>query len=228
MDWSDPGSLVQRFVDQELSADERVRLLARLGLDSALRERVIDLEQLLVEAGRLPKPVVPVAFVSRVLERLEPPATPWWRRLSDALWTPRTLRFNLATAALAVLVVAATAGLVVQPRLQGTGGEAAAVRTGEAPQAPMLVRLVVVQPGARTVAAAGDFNGWNPARTPLAPAANGAWTVTLPLHPGRYEYMFVIDGREWIPDPFAVERSDDGFGAENAVLDVRPPLEAPL
>jgi len=87
---------------------------------------------------------------------------------------------------------------------------------------PVLVRLVVVQPGARVVQAAGDFNGWNPSRTPLEQTADGAWTVTLPLEPGRYEYSFVVDGDRWIGDPFAVEKSNDGFGSQNAVLDVRP------
>ena len=72
------------------------------------------------------------------------------------------------------------------------------------------------------VQVAGDFNGWNPARTPLEQVSSGAWTVTLPLEPGRYEYMFVVDGQQWIADPFAAEQSDDGFGSRNAVLEVRP------
>jgi hypothetical protein len=33
---------------------------------------------------------------------------------------------------------------------------------------------------------------------------------------------FVVDGDRWIGDPFAVEQSNDGFGSQNAVLDVRP------
>ena len=77
----------------------------------------------------------------------------------------------------------------------------------------VLVRLVVLQPGAQTVQVAGDFNGWNPARTPLERISGGAWTVTLPLKPGRYEYMFVVDGQHWIADPFAAEQNDDGFGS---------------
>jgi hypothetical protein len=40
--------------------------------------------------------------------------------------------------------------------------------------------------------------------------------------------MFVVDGEDWIVDPFAVEQSDDGFGAQNAVLEVRPPTELSL
>ena len=59
-------------------------------------------------------------------------------------------------------------------------------------------------------------------RHELEQTADGAWTVTLPLEPGRYEYSFVVDGNRWIGDPFAVEKSNDGFGSQNAVLDVRP------
>ena len=81
--------------------------------------------------------------------------------------------------------------------------------------------LVVLQAGARTVHVAGDFNGWNPARTSLEQISNGAWAVTIPLKPGRYEYMFVVDGQQWIADPFAAEQHDDGFGSRNAVLEVR-------
>jgi len=51
--------------------------------------------------------------------------------------------------------------------------------------------------------------------------------VTIPLKPGRYEYMFVVDGQQWIPDPFAAEQTDDGFGSRNAVLEVRPPVNDP-
>ena len=67
-----------------------------------------------------------------------------------------------------------------------------------------------------------------PAETPLEPVSNGAWTVTIPLEPGRYEYQFVVDGEQWIADPFAVEQNDDGFGSRNAVLDVRPSAGASL
>jgi hypothetical protein len=214
---------VQRFLDQELSPEERMAFVVRLGRDAALRERVLVLEQVLLEASRLPRPVVPDDFVSGVLARTMSPE-PAWRRLLDALRAPRTLRWNLAGAmAAACLVVLVVGGGVVGLL---SGGSTVAGNGAQA--TPVLVRLVVVQPGAMTVAAAGDFNGWDPAQTPLEPTANGAWSVTLPLEPGRYEYMFVVDGEDWIVDPFAVEQSDDGFGAQNAVLEVRPPTELSL
>jgi hypothetical protein len=42
----------------------------------------------------------------------------------------------------------------------------------------------------------------------------------LPVKPGRYHYMYVVDGREWVADPLATETSLDGFGGQNSVLDV--------
>jgi len=222
--------LVQRFLDQELSAEERMQLLVRLGRDEALRQRLIELEQLALDVSRLPRPVVPDGFVARVMAHTAAPSAPAWRRLADALWAPRSLEWNLAGAvAVACLALLVVGGVVVR----GLVRPAAAPRIGEmattaAPPTPVLVRLVVVHPGAQTVQAAGDFNGWNPARTPLEQVSSGAWTVTIPLEPGRYEYMFVVDGQQWIADPFAPEQNDDGFGSRNAVLDVRPPAGATL
>ena len=134
-------------------------------------------------------------------------------------------------AAAACVALLAVGGVVAGVRSSSTAPDAATDsghRIGRTSYERVLVRLVVVHPGARTVQAAGDFNGWNPTETPLEQASNGAWTVTIPLEPGRYEYQFVVDGEQWIADPFAVEQNDDGFGSRNAVLDVRPPAGASL
>jgi hypothetical protein len=224
--------LVQRFVDQELSAEERIQFVMALGRDQTLRERVLVLEQLVLDATRLTKPMVPDDFVSRVMAQT-PTAIAherghWsWRRAIGAMWTPRTLHWNVASAAAFACVALLAVGAVIVTMRQSVSGPTPAAATA-APHATVLVRLVVVQPRARVVQAAGDFNGWNPTRTPLEQTSDGAWTVTLPLEPGRYEYQFVVDGDRWIGDPFAVEQNDDGFGSHNAVLDVRPPAEASL
>jgi hypothetical protein len=226
----DPSSgselLVQRFIDQELSGEERIELLVQLGRDQALRERLIELERLMLDVADLPRPAVTHDFVARVMERTADKPSAWHRAI-DALWTPHTFRWNLAgaTALAALLVAGALAGRSVMVTPASTPPPVAAAPAGPS---PVLVRLVVLQPDAMSVALAGDFNGWDPMRTPLEQTSTGAWTVTIPLEPGRYEYMFVVDGKEWIADPFAVEQSDDGFGSRNAVLDVRPPMEASL
>jgi hypothetical protein len=159
-----------------------------------------------------------------------PPAPSAWQRLLSGLWQPHTLRWNVAGALAAAAVLLVVVGGVMSRRstvpLAPLAGSTSATASSEA--APVLVRLVVLQPDARSVDVAGDFNGWDPARTPLEQTANGAWAVTIPLQPGRYEYMFVVDGTHWVGDPFAVEDTDDGFGSRNAVLDVRPGTEASL
>ncbi|GAG26022.1 unnamed protein product, partial [marine sediment metagenome] len=74
---------------------------------------------------------------------------------------------------------------------------------------------------AHTVAIAGDFNGWNPQANILEDSeGNGIWTGTLKLEPGRYEYMFVLDGEKWFPDPNALRYVKDGFGNRNAILEI--------
>jgi hypothetical protein len=72
-----------------------------------------------------------------------------------------------------------------------------------------------------TVAIAGDFNNWDPQTNILEdPEGDGIWTGTLKLEPGRYEYMFVMDGENWFPDPNALRYVKDGFGNKNAILDI--------
>jgi len=74
---------------------------------------------------------------------------------------------------------------------------------------------------AHTVAIAGDFNGWSPQANLLEdPDGDGIWVATLKLEPGRYEYMFVLDGEKWFPDPNALRYVKDGFGNKNAILEI--------
>ena len=229
--------LIQRFIDQELSAAERVRFVLALGRDAELRGRVLELEQVAMDAANLPRPVVPPGFAARVLESsyglrasedkqtmlTKSVNVGLWSRISAALLAPRALQWNLAGAA-AFAVVLLAIGAVLATTLKRPAPMVAQSPTPQERRV-VLVRLVVVQPGAHAVQAAGDFNGWNPTRTPLEQTSDGAWTATLPLEPGRYEYQFVVDGERWIGDPFAAEQSDDGFGSRNAVLDVRPAAE---
>ena len=216
---------VQQFLDQELSPEERLAFIVRLGRDETLRQRVIELERLVLNTASLPRPAVPEGFAARVMERAEI-ARPMWQRAADILWAPRALQWNLATAAagacLAVLVMGGLIYGTLQRRPASARVVAVPPAVAEAPvPSAVLVRLVIVRPGARTVQVAGDFNGWTP--TALTEVSDGAWAVTLPIEPGRYEYMYVVDGQQWIADPFAPEQNEDGFGSRNAVLDVSPP-----
>jgi len=79
------------------------------------------------------------------------------------------------------------------------------------------IKLQLVNPSAKSVAVAGSFNEWNPARTPLKPAGEGKWVGELNGITGRHEYLFVVDG-QWLPDPNAKESVQNPYGGRNSVL----------
>ena len=67
---------------------------------------------------------------------------------------------------------------------------------------------------------AGTFNGWDPAQTQLVRGHGDVFFVIVEVPRGRHEYMFVVDGRQWIADPAATLTRPDDFGYRNGVLDV--------
>ena len=77
------------------------------------------------------------------------------------------------------------------------------------------VRLEFSKPGAQSVAIAGSFNSWQPEQAKTT--GNGGWVKELSIAPGRYEYMFVVDG-QWMADPNAKEFTPNPFGGQNSVL----------
>jgi 1,4-alpha-glucan branching enzyme len=81
------------------------------------------------------------------------------------------------------------------------------------------VSLELVKPGAKKVCVAGSFNGWKPEKAPLIPVGDGHWVGNLAVDPGRYEYLFVVDG-QWLPDPNAKETVQNPYGGRNSVLTV--------
>ncbi|MFO0754289.1 MAG: glycogen-binding domain-containing protein [Thermodesulfovibrionales bacterium] len=76
-------------------------------------------------------------------------------------------------------------------------------------------------PSARKVTVAGSFNQWDPERNPLSgPDSSGAWSILLPLEDGRHEYLFFVDGKQWVQDPHAPS-ADDGLGGKNSVVIIK-------
>ena len=90
-------------------------------------------------------------------------------------------------------------------------------KAGPARSAAPRVALELVKPDAKHVCVAGSFNGWKPETTPLVQLGNGHWVGNLAVTPGRYEYLFVVDG-QWLPDPNAKETVQNPFGGRNSVL----------
>ena len=81
------------------------------------------------------------------------------------------------------------------------------------------IEFKLAAPDAKEVFLAGDFNDWNPTEYRLRRYKDGIYKKKLQLKPGRYQYLFRVDG-EWRPDPEHSERIANPFGSENSVITV--------
>ncbi|MCR4339963.1 MAG: isoamylase early set domain-containing protein, partial [Gemmatimonadaceae bacterium] len=137
---------------------------------------------------------------------------------------PRVLRLS----PLAGLAAAAGIALAVLTVERAGSDRVATQIAATAPGAPVaaadtikLVQFMLVAPEARTVSLVGDFNDWDSTATPLREAADaGVWTITVPLSAGRHQYVFMVDGNRWTPDPAAPVAVEDDFGMPNSVITV--------
>ena len=117
--------------------------------------------------------------------------------------------WSLVVAAVVVVVV------VLIPS-RGSEGPTLSVEEGVA-------QFVGRFPGARSVEVVGSFTDWRPGVIPLQDDDHdGVWQAEVVLPAGEHEYMFVVDGERWVPDPLADRYVDDGFGGQNGVIIVQP------
>jgi 1,4-alpha-glucan branching enzyme len=81
------------------------------------------------------------------------------------------------------------------------------------------VLFKLTAPAGSAVSVAGTFNKWDPKANPMkATAAQpGAFSATVPLLPGKYEYKFVVNG-DWQVDPACRESVDNKLGSRNSVI----------
>ena len=72
---------------------------------------------------------------------------------------------------------------------------------------------------ARSVALAGEFNGWDEASTPLE-REQGVWRAELELEPGEYAYKFVVDGEyEGAPSAEVATKWSGGFENRSLIVE---------
>jgi Carbohydrate-binding module 48 (Isoamylase N-terminal domain) len=159
-------------------------------------------------------------FDGRIMARIR--RTPRARLLSLRSWwlRPRAIQVSplglLAAGTLAVLVLVAgylhPANVSRVTTLMSPAGR---IEPGQ------VVQFALAAPGASQVTLVGDFNGWDARATPLqVVGAAGVWAVEVPLTQGRHEYAFVVDGREWRPDPTAPRAPANEYGPPNSVVTV--------
>jgi len=83
------------------------------------------------------------------------------------------------------------------------------------------VVFVTLYPRADSVQIAGDFNSWQPTKTPMQKVGDsGVWQTKLNLTTGKYRYRLVVDG-QWQQDPYNEWTELNPFGDLNSVLEVK-------
>ena len=206
--------ILNPYIDKTLDTATAQQVDEHLKTCSACREEYLKLKKIVSTLNSVSIRPAPADFTQNLMTKISQKEvqiqTSWIDRIKKQVSIPQ-LSFRLVG-------VAAAAALVVF---------FAFTFIFNAPDAPSICSaevqfsLRIGDDKAHTVAIAGDFNGWNPqANTLEDPDGDGIWTATLDLEPGRYEYMFVLDGEEWFPDPNALRYVKDGFGNKNAILEI--------
>jgi len=61
-------------------------------------------------------------------------------------------------------------------------------------------------PPGETVTVAGNFNNWDPFMYELSEGPAGEYSITIPLPPGKYQYVFINRGQRYV-DPYNPKRA---------------------
>jgi len=69
-------------------------------------------------------------------------------------------------------------------------------RKDNADEALRFIEFKISAPKAKRVVLAGDFTRWKTGALPLSKQSKGSWEIAVPLPPGSYHYLYVVDGVE--------------------------------
>src|SRR5680860_1356946 len=206
--------LLNLYIDQALDAEYTQTVEEHLKSCPSCREEYLKLKQVVSALTSISPQPAPADFTQNLMTKISQEEiqiqTSWVSHLKKRISFPQ-ISFRLAglTAAAALVVFFAFTFIFNTPV------------TSPICSAEVQFSLRINDNKSHTVAIAGDFNGWNPQTNVLEdPEGDGIWTGTLNLEPGKYEYMFVMDGEEWFPDPNALRYVKDGFGNKNAILEI--------
>ncbi len=206
--------LLNPYIDQTLDAESTQTVEEHLKSCPTCREEYLKLKQVVSTLNSISPQPVPADFTQNIMAKISQKEiqiqSSWLEHLKRQLSFPR-LSFRLAgTAAAAALAVFFTFTFIFNTPV-----------TSPICSAEVQFSLRINDSKTHIVAIAGDFNNWDPQANILEDSeGDGIWTGTLKLEPGRYEYMFVMDGEKWFPDPNAIRYVKDGFGNKNAILEI--------
>jgi|GEM_PF-1095741 len=237
--------LLNSYIDKTLDVNMAKQIDEHIKSCAACREEHMKLKEIVSALNSIPIKPAPADFTQSLMVKISQEEiqiqTSWIDNLKKRISIPG-LSFPSFSLSFPRLLLSFPSLLMSFPRkresifsfrLAGTAAAAALIvffaftfifNTPNAPSvcsAEVQFSLKISDSKAHSVAIAGDFNGWSPQSNLLEdPEGDGIWTGTLKLEPGRYEYMFVLDGEKWFPDPNALRYVKDGFGNKNAILEI--------
>jgi hypothetical protein len=139
-------------------------------------------------------------------------------------WRPRTVTFSYRPAFALGALAAAVILFVLLPSQTPPSGIAPVASAPATQDAEMYVQFRLEAPSASDVRLAGSFTDWQPT-IQLSETAPGVWSTMVPLDPGVHDYTFLVNGAEWVVDPYATN-VEDSFGGMNSRLFLAAPLDA--
>lgn len=157
-------------------------------------------EKLIYCLEQLPQMAVSADFSFRVMDRIE-------ARQRRGYWFGNFKKLAIVSLSLVFLTLVFFTDLPLFPQFNISG--LSGYRQVE-------LKFCALSQNPKTVAVAGDFSDWNTLQ--MKKKDNNSWVISLKVKPGKYQYSFVIDGEEWIPDPGSYRQIEDGFGGVNSVL----------
>lgn len=62
-------------------------------------------------------------------------------------------------------------------------------------------QLLFINCEAEKVVVTGDFNNWNTEGIEMKQIQKSKWEISLNLSPGKYQYKFIVNGKNWVLGP---------------------------
>jgi hypothetical protein len=179
------------------------------------RQPVQSKKDIIIERLRkLPEVSPPAGLRSGIMASLCPKKPRLWTRVNRFLFQPRTVTFVPIKWA---PVLAGLLMLAVIPRFAPLDSPQELVAES-VPVNQATLTFTFEHPDAQQVALIGTFNGWTPDGRVRMEKQGNLWIFHVNVDPGRYEYAFLVDGREVVPDPRAVFHRNNGFGTPNSIV----------
>jgi hypothetical protein len=149
-----------------------------------------------------------------------------WRRVGDALRMTTFTRLGAAAVAGAALFLGFLSRGAVRDEQAPmavstpTTGEMPVAYAGNdgGPRRRSCRRSSCSRRPRRAASRSWGLQQWKAGETPLVRLANGLWTATVPLPPGRHVYAFMIDDTLLVADPRAPKAGDADYGREGSVV----------